>query len=149
MSGLLAGTMIWSKTKQRVTFVHWLNNYHRLFKLERLFQFGLSSFSLHILTTSDFMSQKSLMHQTRYSKNTHRHAHTHTHTHARTHAHTHTHTHTRTHAHVGFAILVSTLTDFYCFYTDLYLILPYTNPTPKLSPHWRHFAFFYFKINLI
>ncbi len=80
------------------------------------------------------------------------HTHTHTHTHTRTHAHTHahartrtharthahTHIHTHTHTHVGFyglrglsiGVMVSIL-------YKLYVLLPYTYPTPKLSPHRR------------
>ncbi len=56
------------------------------------------------------------------------------HTHARTHAHTHTHTHT----HVGFYGLrrLSIGVMVFILY-KLYVLLPYTYPTPKLSPHRR------------
>ncbi len=64
----------------------------------------------------------------------------HTHTHERTHARTHTHTHTRTrtHTHVCFCekwghpigVIV------FILYKQ-YVLLPYTYPTPKLSPHRR------------
>ncbi len=75
-------------------------------------------------------------------------AHTHTHTH--THSHTLTHTETHTHTHVGFAILVGTLIGVMVFVLYRpYILLPYTNPTPKLSPHRRLFAFLHFKINFI
>ncbi len=93
-------------------------------------------------------------------KLTHSHSHTHTgsvhvkHTHTHTHtlslSHTlthtlslsHTHTHTHTHTHVGFAILVGTLIGVMVFVLYRpYILLPYTNPTPKLSPHRRLFAF--------
>ncbi len=64
--------------------------------------------------------------------------------------HTHTHTHTLTHTHVGFAILVGTSIGVMVFVLYRpYILLPYTNPTPKLSPHRRLFAFLHFKINFI
>jgi len=65
------------------------------------------------------------------------HTHTHTHTHTETYATQsifrertfysdtqihHTHTHTHTHTHIGFAILVRTFIDVYCFYTDLRIV---------------------------
>ncbi len=59
---------------------------------------------------------------------------THTHTHARTHVHTHTHTHT----HVGFYGLRGLSIGVMVFILyKLYVLLPYTYPTPKLSPHRR------------
>ncbi len=87
---------------------------------------------------------------------------THTHTHTHTHAHTHTHTlslslslthkqtltlslslslsltHTHTHTHVGFYGLrgLSISVMVFILY-KLYVLLPYTYPTPKLSPHRR------------
>ncbi len=63
----------------------------------------------------------------------HKHAHTHTHT------HTHTHnTHTHTHPHVGFYGLRGLSIDVMVFILyKLYVLLPYTYPTPKLSPHRR------------
>ncbi len=74
----------------------------------------------------------------------HKHAHTHTHTHTPTHTkHTHTHTHTPTHTHTH------THTCWFLWFTGLsvgvmvfilyklYVLLPYTYPTPKLSPHRR------------
>ncbi len=71
-----------------------------------------------------------------------RHTHTHTHTHTRTHTHTHTHmhahTHTRTHTHVGFYGLRGLSIGVMVFILyKLYVLLPYTYPTPKLSPHRR------------
>ncbi len=46
------------------------------------------------------------------------------------------------HTHVGFAILVRTFIDFYCFYTDLTIFdIALNHPTPTLSPHRRHLAF--------
>ncbi len=65
--------------------------------------------------------------------------HTHTHTHARTHARTHTrtHTHTHTHTHNGLWGLSIGVTHSY----KQYVLLPYTYPTPKLSPHRKLCAF--------
>ncbi len=50
----------------------------------------------------------------------------------------HTHTHTHTHTLVGFDGLrgLSIGVMVYILY-QLYVLLPYTNPTPKLSPHRR------------
>ncbi len=60
----------------------------------------------------------------------------HTHTHAHTCAHTHTHTHT--HTHVGFYGLRGLSIGVMVFILyKLYVLLPYTYPTPKLSPHRR------------
>ncbi len=57
-----------------------------------------------------------------------------THTHTHTHAHTHTHTHT----HVGFYGLRGLSIGVMVFILyKLYVLLPYTYPTPKLSPHRR------------
>ncbi len=72
-------------------------------------------------------------------------ARTHAHTHARAYTHTHTHTHTRTHAHththtqnVGFYGLRGLSIGVMVFILyKLYVLLPYTYPTPKLSPHRR------------
>ncbi len=74
--------------------------------------------------------------------NTHTRTHTHTHTHTRTHTHTHTqtdtHTHTHTHTHVGFYGLWGLSIGVMVFILNkLYVLLPYTYPTPKLSPHRR------------
>ncbi len=72
------------------------------------------------------------------------HTHTHTHTHLEQWTHTHTHleqwtqTHTHTHTHVGFYGLRGLsigVMDFILY--KLYVLLPYTHPTPKLSPHRR------------
>ncbi len=61
-------------------------------------------------------------------------SHTHTHTHTRTRTHTHTHTHT----HVGFCGLWGLSIGVMVFILNkLYVLLPYTYPTPKLSPHRR------------
>ncbi len=66
------------------------------------------------------------------------HAHTHTHTHRHTHRHTHIHTHTHTHTHVGFYGLRGLSIGVMVFILyKLYVLLPYTYPTPKLSPHRR------------
>ncbi len=67
---------------------------------------------------------------------------THTRTHARIHTRTHTHarTHARTHAHthVGFYGLRGLSIDVMVFILyKLCVLLPYTYPTPKLSPHRR------------
>ncbi len=62
--------------------------------------------------------------------------HTRTHTHA--HARTHTHAHARTHTHVGFYGLWGLSIGVMVFILyKLYVLLPYTYPTPKLSPHRR------------
>ncbi len=54
------------------------------------------------------------------------------------------------HTHVCFAILVGTSIGIMVFVLYRpYILLPYTNPTPKLSPHRRLFAFLHFKINFI
>ncbi len=68
--------------------------------------------------------------------------HTHTHTHKHTHTHTHTHleqwTQTHTHTHVGFYGLRGLSIGVMVFILyKLYVLLPYTYPTPKLSPHRR------------
>ncbi len=71
------------------------------------------------------------------------HTHTHTHTGAGTHTtHTHAHTHishhTHTHTHVGFYGLRGLSIGVMVFILyKLYVLLPYTYPTPKLSPHRR------------
>ncbi len=63
-------------------------------------------------------------------------SHTHTHTHAGMHTHTHTNTHT--HTHVGFYGLRGLSIGIMVFILyKLYVLLPYTYPTPKLSPHRR------------
>ncbi len=55
-----------------------------------------------------------------------------------THTHTHTHTHARTHTHVGFYGLRGLSTGVMVFILyKLYVLLPYTYPAPKLSPHRR------------
>ncbi len=69
---------------------------------------------------------------------THTHTHTHSHTHTHTHTHSHTHTHTHTHTHVGFCGLWGLSIGVMVFILNkLYVLLPYTYPTPKLSPHRR------------
>jgi len=70
-----------------------------------------------------------IKHQTqRENTNTNKckHKHTHTHTHTHTHAHTHTHIH----------MLVFMVYGVFILY-KLYVLLPYTYPTPKLSLHRR------------
>ncbi len=55
-----------------------------------------------------------------------------------THTHTHTHTRTHTHTHVGFYGLRGLSIGVMVFILyKLYVLLPYTYPTPKLSPHRR------------
>ncbi len=54
------------------------------------------------------------------------------------HIHTYTHTHTHTHTHVGFYGLRGLSIGVMVFILyKLYVLLPYTYPTPKLSPHRR------------
>ncbi len=54
------------------------------------------------------------------------------------HTHTHTHTDTHTHTHVGFYGLRGLFIGVMVFILyKLYVLLPYTYPTPKLSPHRR------------
>ncbi len=63
---------------------------------------------------------------------------TNTHTHTTHKTHTHTHTHTQTHTHVGFYGLRGLSIGVMVFILyKLYVLLPYTYPTPKLSPHRR------------
>ncbi len=87
-------------------------------------------------------------HTTHTHTGTHTHTHTGTHTQAHTHTHTHTHRHTHTHTH-------TTHTRWFCytcgdshrrngFLYRPYILLPYTNPTPKLSPHRRTLCIFTF-----
>ncbi len=57
---------------------------------------------------------------------------THTHTHTHTDTHTHTHTHVVFHGLRGLSIGVMVFILY-----KLYVLLPYTYPTPKLSPHRR------------
>ncbi len=55
-----------------------------------------------------------------------------------THTHTHTHTRTPTHTHVGYYGLRGLSIGVMVFILyKLYVLLPYTYPTPKLSPHRR------------
>ncbi len=80
------------------------------------------------------------------------HTHTHTHTHTPyTHTHTHTpYTHTHTHTHVGFCGLWGLSIGVMVFILNkLCVLLPYTYPTPKLSPHRRLCAFLDFQKNTI
>ncbi len=78
---------------------------------------------------------------THTERDTHTHTHTHTHTQRERHTHTHTphtHTHTHTHTHVGFYGLRGLSIGVMVFILyKLYVLLPYTYPTPKLSPHRR------------
>ncbi len=54
------------------------------------------------------------------------------------HTHTHTHAHAHAHAHVGFYGLRGLSIGVMVFILyKLYVLLPYTYPTPKLSPHRR------------
>ncbi len=64
--------------------------------------------------------------------------HHHPHEHRHRHTHTHTHTHTLSHTHVGFCEKWGHPIGVMVFILyKLYVLLPYTNPTPKLSPHRR------------
>ncbi len=59
-------------------------------------------------------------------------------------------THTHTHTHVGFCGLWGLSIGVMVFILyKLYVLLPYTNPTPKLSPHKRLCAFLDFQKNTI
>ncbi len=61
-----------------------------------------------------------------------------THSHTHTDTHTVTHTHTHTHTHVGFYGLRGLSIGVMVFILyKLYVLLPYTYPTSKLSPHRR------------
>ncbi len=60
---------------------------------------------------------------------------THTHTHTHTHARTHTHTHVVFYGLRGLSIGVMVFILY-----KLYVLLPYTYPTPKLSPHRRRWC---------
>ncbi len=79
-------------------------------------------------------------------------SHSHTHTHSLTLTHTHTHTHTLTLSHTHSLSLSHTHTHTHVRFCEkwghpigvmvfilykLYVLLPYTNPIPKLSPHRR------------
>ncbi len=58
--------------------------------------------------------------------------------HTQSHTHPHIHTHTHTHTHVGFYGLWGLSIGVMVFILyKLYVLLPYTYPTPKLSPHRR------------
>ncbi len=61
-----------------------------------------------------------------------------TRTHTLAHSHTRTHTRTHTHTHVGFyglqGLSIGVMVFILC---KLYVLLSYTYPTPKLSPHRR------------
>ncbi len=62
----------------------------------------------------------------------------------------HTHTHTHTHTHVGFCGLWGLSIGVMVFIlNNLYVLLPYTYPTPKLSPHRRLCASLDFQKNTI
>ncbi len=75
---------------------------------------------------------------TRSHTHTHTHTHAHTHTHTLTHTHTRSHTHTLTHTHVRFCEKWGHPIGVMVFILyNLYVLLPYTYPTPKLSPHRR------------
>ncbi len=61
-----------------------------------------------------------------------------------------THTHTHTHTHVGFCGLRGLSIGVMVFILyNLYVLLPYTYPTPKLSPHRRLCASLDFQKNTI
>ncbi len=69
---------------------------------------------------------------------THTHSHSHSHTHTHTHSHTLSHTHTHSHTHVRFCEKWGLSIGVMVFILyKLYVLLPYTYPTPKLSPHRR------------
>ncbi len=78
-----------------------------------------------------------------FSVYTHAHHTHHTHTTHTHHTHTHnTHTH---HTHVGFCGLWGLSIGVMVLYWTNCVLLPYTYPTPKLSPHRRLCAFLDFK----
>ncbi len=87
--------------------------------------------------------------RTRTHTRTHACSHTHTlsltHTHTLIHSHTHTHTHTR----LFFGLRGLSIGVMVFILYNLYVLLPYTYPTPKLSPHRRLCAFFNFQKNTI
>ncbi len=66
---------------------------------------------------------------------THTLSHTHTHTHTHTHSHTHTLSHTHTHTRLFFGLRGLSIGVMVFILNNLYILLPYTYPTPKLSPH--------------
>ncbi len=80
----------------------------------------------------------SLSHTHTHTHTQHTHTHTYTHTHTHTHTHGHTQTNTHTHTHVGFYGLQGLSIGVMVFILyKLYVLLPYTYPTPKLIPHRR------------
>ncbi len=75
-------------------------------------------------------------------------SHSHTHTLSRTHTHTRSHAHTHTHTHVGFYGLRGLSIGVMVFILyKLYVLLPYTYPTPKLSPHRRRCIYIFSQKN--
>ncbi len=98
-----------------------------------------------------FMALKRRSVNTTCPSHSHTHTHTHTHTHIQrlTHTHTHTHTHSLTHTHIHTHLFHYPCGDShrrngFLLYRP-YILSPYTNPTPKLSPHRRLFAFLDFQ----
>ncbi len=114
----------------------------------------------------DVLTHTHILSHTHSHTLTHTHTHSHTHTHtlslshthtlslSHTHTHTHTlsltHTHTHTHTYVGFCGLWGLSIGVMVFIlNNLYVLLPYTYPTPKLSPHRRLCASLDFQKNTI
>ncbi len=62
--------------------------------------------------------------------------------------HTHTHTHARTHLLCFHVLWGHSIGVMVFILYNLYVLLPYTYPTPKLSPHRKHSAFLDFQKNL-
>ncbi len=100
----------------------------------------------HTHTLSHTHTQTLTLTYTHSLSHTHRHSHSHTHTlshtntHRHSHSHTHTlsHTHTHTHTHVRFCEKWGHPIGVMVFILyKLYVLLPYTYPIPKLSPHRR------------
>ncbi len=85
--------------------------------------------------------------------NTHSHTHTHTHTlslsHTPTHTRSHSHTHTHTHTCLFFGLRGLSIGIMVFILYKLCVLLPYTYPTPKLSPHRRLCASLDFQKNTI
>ncbi len=125
-----------------------------LFDYKVLAPFVVSFHHTEMCVCVCFCSCSYILSHTQVHVNTHTHTHTHTHAHAHAHAHTltctHTHTHSHTHTHVGFCGLRGLSIGVMVFILyKLYVLLPYTYPTPKLSPHRRLCASLDFQKNTI
>ncbi len=116
---------------------------------------------LTALTAADSNLSVNLCGQTHTRRHTHSHTqrHTHadslTHTHTHTHKHTHlcrytyTHRHTRKHTCLFLGLRGLSIGVMVFILYNLYVLLPYTYPTPKLSPHRRLCASLDFQKNTI